>query len=560
MPLSASPAPASGANPVKETLISIIIAFILAFVFRAFVIEAFIIPTGSMAPTLMGQHIRNRSANTGYEWPVGPQFNSQVPGTNSGAPDPIQGMAGNPVQVHDPMTGSIGSGTGELMQRTGVRTRSGDRILVFKYLFSIYDPKRFDVVVFKAPHEPQTNYIKRLVGLPGDQVALVDGDVFVRHPAAGEVLRAGEDLWSLPGWQVQRKPERAQRAEWQDVFSSEYQPLNPAIRGSSGYPFKSPWLAPAGDHDWQIEGKCSYEYHGTGPTVLSWDTSRRPVEDAYPYNETRSGQRSATFPVSDLNMSCGFEPLSDGPVSLSAVVRTREHEFRAVIQDRAVTLQMGPLGKDTGSGRSVSNWTTIGSGTLKHPLKKGSVSNIEVWHVDQTIQLWEDGSLIAKGEYNWSPSERTRFTIGLSPEQVLSEWNTHHRNVFAEQSRYPNPEIRWELSSPVRMHRVGLRRDIHYQAGVEPTVQPPRATHPLTTKTLSGDQFFVCGDNSPQSLDARLWGDPDPWVAKVIDSTPGVVPRDLMIGKAFFVYFPSLFTGESSGLPVPDFGRMRWIF
>jgi len=554
---TATVAQVSTGNPVKETLISIIIAFILAFVFRAFVIEAFIIPTGSMGPVLMGQHMRIRSPNTGYEWAVGPQYNSP-PNSPDATPDPIQGIRGQFVQVHDPMTGSTGSGTGELLQLRDVKTRSGDRILVFKYLFGIYDPKRFDVVVFKAPHTPQINYIKRLVGLPGDQVALVDGDVFTRIPPAGEKLATDQDAWSLPGWLIQRKPERAQRSEWQDVFSSEYQPLNPAIRGQGT--FKSPWLAPVGDRDWQIEGKQSYEYHGTTGTSLKWDHARRPVEDSYSYNESHNGYGQMVFPVSDINMSCGFEPLADGPVSVTAAVRTRGHEFQAQIQDQAVTLRMGPLGNDTGSGRVVTGWTTIGSGTLKHPLKRGTVSNIEVWHVDQSVQVWEDGVLVAKGEYNWSPSERVQNTIGMNTGEVISEWKGKQRNVMRETSRYPNPEMRWEISQPTRMHRVGMRRDIHYQPGMLSNTVPSRATHPLSTMTLNKDQFFVCGDNSPASLDARLWPDPEQWVAKVIDNTPGVVPRDLMIGKAFFVYFPSLMTGPSSGLPVPDFGRMRWIF
>ena len=42
---------------VKETLESIVVAFILAFVFRAFIVEAFIIPTGSMAVTLYGKQL-----------------------------------------------------------------------------------------------------------------------------------------------------------------------------------------------------------------------------------------------------------------------------------------------------------------------------------------------------------------------------------------------------------------------------------------------------------------------------------------------------------------------
>src|SRR5262250_1872656 len=41
---------------VRETVESIVIAFVLAFLFRTFEAEAFVIPTGSMAPTLMGRH------------------------------------------------------------------------------------------------------------------------------------------------------------------------------------------------------------------------------------------------------------------------------------------------------------------------------------------------------------------------------------------------------------------------------------------------------------------------------------------------------------------------
>src|SRR5262245_64272150 len=55
---------------IKDTIESILIAFILAFIFRAFVVEAFVIPTGSMAPTLMGAHMRYRCEDCGYEWTV----------------------------------------------------------------------------------------------------------------------------------------------------------------------------------------------------------------------------------------------------------------------------------------------------------------------------------------------------------------------------------------------------------------------------------------------------------------------------------------------------------
>ena len=47
---------------IIDTLQSLLIAFILAFTFRGFVVEAFVIPTGSMAPTLLGAHAVVRSA------------------------------------------------------------------------------------------------------------------------------------------------------------------------------------------------------------------------------------------------------------------------------------------------------------------------------------------------------------------------------------------------------------------------------------------------------------------------------------------------------------------
>src|SRR5947208_14307525 len=61
---------ASSDGNIKETVESILIAFILAVVFRAFVVEAFVIPTGSMAPTLMGAHMRYHCPDCGWQWTV----------------------------------------------------------------------------------------------------------------------------------------------------------------------------------------------------------------------------------------------------------------------------------------------------------------------------------------------------------------------------------------------------------------------------------------------------------------------------------------------------------
>ena len=51
--------------------------------------------------------------------------------------------------------------------------RAGDRILVQKYLYEIFEPKPFDVIVFKNPQLSTQNYNKRLVGLYHGMYALV---------------------------------------------------------------------------------------------------------------------------------------------------------------------------------------------------------------------------------------------------------------------------------------------------------------------------------------------------------------------------------------------------
>ncbi|MGA2499493.1 MAG: S26 family signal peptidase, partial [Tepidisphaeraceae bacterium] len=67
---SAAGRPAPPKDNIKETVESILVAFILAFVFRVFVVEAFVIPSGSMAPTLLGAHMRLRCQECGYDFTV----------------------------------------------------------------------------------------------------------------------------------------------------------------------------------------------------------------------------------------------------------------------------------------------------------------------------------------------------------------------------------------------------------------------------------------------------------------------------------------------------------
>ena len=71
----------------------------------------------------------------------------------------------------------------------------GDFILVNKFTYglrlpinnkkfvSLGEPKRGDVVVFKPPHDPENNWIKRIIGLPGDQIAFQGNSLSVNGVA-----------------------------------------------------------------------------------------------------------------------------------------------------------------------------------------------------------------------------------------------------------------------------------------------------------------------------------------------------------------------------------------
>jgi signal peptidase I len=61
-----------------------------------------------------------------------------------------------------------------------------DRILVAKFEYRLGSPHRGDVIVFRYPLNPQRDFVKRVIGLPGDRVRLRDGVVYIGNQAVSE--------------------------------------------------------------------------------------------------------------------------------------------------------------------------------------------------------------------------------------------------------------------------------------------------------------------------------------------------------------------------------------
>lgn len=66
----------------------------------------------------------------------------------------------------------------ESMEKT---IMTGDRIFGFRLAYKFEEPKRYDIVIFKYPDDPEQKelYIKRVIGLPGDKVEIKGGKVYI---------------------------------------------------------------------------------------------------------------------------------------------------------------------------------------------------------------------------------------------------------------------------------------------------------------------------------------------------------------------------------------------
>ncbi|MDA8124795.1 MAG: signal peptidase I [Deltaproteobacteria bacterium] len=129
-------------SKVQEYIEAIVIAVVIAFFIRTFVIQAYKIPSGSMKPTLqIGDHILVSKFNYGVKLPF-------------------------------------------------LRTT----------LIPIGTPKRGDILVFIYPEDRSKDFIKRLVGLPGDTVEVRDKQIFLNgQPWKDDTHGVHSDRLVIPG-------------------------------------------------------------------------------------------------------------------------------------------------------------------------------------------------------------------------------------------------------------------------------------------------------------------------------------------------------------------------
>jgi len=569
-------------HSIRDTVESIWVAIVLAFVLRAFLIEAFVIPTGSMAPRLLGEHWELTCDACGYEYAYGaPSARAEQLRGERGEPNvPVGARCPNCAYPYEGVRGS---------------PSSGDRVLVLKYLYRFVDPQPWDVVVFKNPQNNHENYIKRLVGLPGETIEIVHGDIFVAPSPSGPRS-------------IRTKPKRAQDAMWQVVYDNDYQPDRRKLQDRRIVPRR--WEAEPDANAWDIQGDFGRRlvFHGGAREQrISFGVEKDPQRSAdeseearrqlflptYGYNsptkEKESSIQEGKDVCTDLRLSFTWVPRSpDAAVSLA--LSSFDHHFRGELRaDGTAALYYC----QAEAGPSGDRWMPVRSGKTG-PVKIGCGREVALTHVDFTVTLWADGDPV----------------LQIKPQDYPESYDSLKKRI--RETRVPAPLVKiGAQDGPSELLHVKLMRDVYYtdqrldsSAGSEQNtgrnreddprykyVHDPKVMaffkidarrveklspswgmtdYPITLRKNSGepdlDEFFVLGDNSPQSLDGRAWTAAAPslrlWDA---DGNPqyqlGTVPRYALLGRAMFVYWPAGYSPPFlPGLPIiPNVGRMRLI-
>ncbi len=133
----------------------IVVVALIAFVVKPFVLETYVIPTGAMAPTIAGDHYVAECPRCGGELFVSAADRPPPSGVDLGICTACRRTSEVKIPHQQPTP--------------------GDRVLSLKFL----PPRRWDAVTFRYPAEPEVLYVMRLVGLPGEEVAIREGAVWI---------------------------------------------------------------------------------------------------------------------------------------------------------------------------------------------------------------------------------------------------------------------------------------------------------------------------------------------------------------------------------------------
>ncbi len=416
-----------------EASIFVLIAAIAA---RAWLVEGLITPvrvsSGSMAESILGPHVPVRCADCGFEFAC----------DATELPEPFRAVC--------PQCGFTNNSPEHFMRR------SGDRLILDKLAFALRAPRRWEVVVYRCPPRPTEYCVKRVVGLPGETVAIRDGDVFVDGRPAHKSLEELAKL-AVPVFDSRVKSRNSPQMPpcWRPLSVS-----SAWMETESGYKFGG-----AGTED---------EHNGNHRATKDWLWYCHAVRDAdgvfneaavtdnYGFNQALSRRLNH---VRDLLLIADVAAHGDGVMSLMATYAGRDFMIDVV--------PSGGLGRFYRDGKALKEFH------IPQNLFNERVT-LRLALVDYRILLEIDGRAVVEYDIEPPPNESRGAAMHSLPSSAARPLGIGAAGLSVE------------------LTNVKLLRDVFYT-----DFAPGQSTRAEAWK-LGPDEYFVLGDNSPISRDSRL--------------------------------------------------------
>lgn len=536
-------------DSVRELLDLVVVAVSLAYLVKALVFELFVIPTGSMAPTLLGQHQAAECPQCGFEFAI--NASDGPPARNGSCPN---------CRFRVPLDDGPSHG--------------GDRVVVAKFAYDWADPRRFAVPVFKYPGRAKVNYIKRVVGLPQETLVLYRGDVLRAEPGTidGEALRdfrgqvgrrppAGEHERSrlILGSQLHphldagtlticpKSPEQI-LATLQPVFATEHQPLALLAAGwpdrwqAEADAAQPTWAAAADHRRYELSAAAQQvawlRYRHLAPSEPIWrralqgalqpadlaEAQPQLITDFCAYNSNRGNNNdSGVNWAGDLLLEAQVSVAQRaGELRLQLVESGERFEARFDLARGDCTLTRSA----DAAWQRTSVRPVLADGTREFHVRFANVDNqLVVWLNDAVVEWSEPANYPLAATYRPAELDLTPAAIGLQGTPGAVTHIRLARDIYYVATTRDGMRMddfpAGALPGPwqVRELQAFLRTPAEWEAAF-------RELH-AAIFPLGEGEFLMLGDNSPRSADSRLWPE-DAYF----------VPRELLLGEALFVVWP----------------------
>lgn len=530
-------------HPFRELVESTVLLALAVLLFRSFVAEGYLISTGSMAPTLLGYHRRVECPACHLAFTRGAAFDKSEGSVSIASADFEAGLDAYA------STKCPNCGLEHINARSAPRNE-GDQLLVQKLTYEFRDPRRWEVVVFQNQDDPAQAYVKRVVGLPGESIRIQQGDVYAnghieRKPfAVQRALRVlVSDYFHLPedqdpDWR-QRWFTTSQSADWtlnRNTLSFRAASAGDAERRN--WLLYEHWIRNGGDHETRIP-------------LPRWPVGLKQPDD--PRFRYEAGELVCVGALSAFEKRSWLQK-SDDPQFHQAIEFLYEQSHVAPVVDAYGynSWENRTLYEQHDLMLSVTLENLHGSGRVEAQLTDGAeVFAVVIDPAAQTIELLREGDEVSvwTQELSVNPqAEPLELDFSLFDQQVVVAVNGV---PVHEPVPYDVPPARRALRRPVRIGASGVSFNVTSLKLFRDVYYTPREGHRQDGFVLDSDEFFVLGDNSPVSVDSRVWESP-------------AVPRQALIGKPFVVHLPSRqgqiqWGGDLKYVRVPDFSRIRYI-